>query len=96
MRKTLRAIGWFAAGLAGLCIVLYLVALAINWRDEEPNAAAVRLSEIFRDRPAVAQGRGGGQLPAGTRSAVLAQGSRVLGHPDQQDDCDSGGEHRIY
>lgn len=54
MRKTLRAIGWIAAGLAGLCTVLYLVALAINWRDEEPNAAAVRLSEIFCDRPAVA------------------------------------------
>jgi len=54
LRKTLRAIGWTAAGLVGLCVLLYLVALAINWRDREPSAAALRFTELYRDRPAVA------------------------------------------
>jgi len=54
LRKTLRAIGWIAAGLVTLCVLAYLSALAINWRDQEPNAAAVRFTQMFRDRPVVA------------------------------------------
>jgi hypothetical protein len=54
LRKTLRAIGWIAAGLVTLCVLAYLGALAVNWRDQEPNAAALRFAQMFRDRPAVA------------------------------------------
>lgn len=54
LRKALKALGWSAAGLIGLCVVLYGVALALNWRDREPNAAAIRLTGMYRDRPAVA------------------------------------------
>jgi hypothetical protein len=54
LRKTLKAIGWTAAGLVALCVVAYLGVLAINWRDREPNATAVRFARMFRDRPTVA------------------------------------------
>lgn len=54
LQKALRAIGWIAAGFVALVVVLYLGALAINWRDREPSAMAVRLNQLFRDRPAVA------------------------------------------
>jgi hypothetical protein len=55
LRKVLKAIGWTAAGLIGLVVLLYLAALAINWRDREPSAAAKQLMQMFRDRPAVAE-----------------------------------------
>jgi hypothetical protein len=54
MRRTLKALGWATGGVIALAIVLYLTALAINWRDAEPSAAAVRLANLYRDRPAVA------------------------------------------
>ena len=55
LRKLLKAIGWTAAGLVGLVVLLYLAALAINWRDREPSAAAKHLAQVSRDRPAVAE-----------------------------------------
>lgn len=55
LRKVLKAIGWTAVGLVGLVVVLYLTALAINWRDREPSAAAKQLMQVLRDRPAVAE-----------------------------------------
>jgi hypothetical protein len=54
LRKSLRVIGWIAAGLVTLCVVAYLAALAINWHDQPPNATAIRLAQMFRDRPAIA------------------------------------------
>jgi hypothetical protein len=59
LRKLLKAIGWTAAGLAGLVVVLYGVALAINWRDRPPSDAAKQLAQISRDRPAVADENNG-------------------------------------
>ena len=53
LRKALTAIGWTAAGLVGLGVVLYLVVLAINWRDRGPSATAARLTQLFNDRRAV-------------------------------------------
>ena len=53
-RKTLVALAWTAGVLAGLCILLYLMALAINWRDAEPSAAAIRMEKSYRNLPAVA------------------------------------------
>jgi hypothetical protein len=54
MRKILKTIGWFAGGVFGLGVVLYLIAVAINWRDREPSAIAVRFANTYRERPAVA------------------------------------------
>jgi hypothetical protein len=53
-RKILRAIGWVVGGLVALTVALYLMAVVINWRDQEPSAAAVRFESLYRDRPAVA------------------------------------------
>ena len=33
LRKVLKGLGWTAAGLVGLVVLLYLAMLAINWRD---------------------------------------------------------------
>jgi hypothetical protein len=54
VRQVLKGIGWTAAGLAGLVIVLYLAVVAINWRDREPSAAAKHLTQVSYGRPAVA------------------------------------------
>jgi hypothetical protein len=54
VRKLLKRIGWTAAGLAGLVVVLYLALVAINWWDREPSAAAKHLAQVAHDRPAVA------------------------------------------
>jgi hypothetical protein len=58
-RKVLKAIGWTAAGLVGLVVLLYLAALAINWRDREPSAAAKHLTELSRGRPPIADSDNG-------------------------------------
>jgi len=59
LRKVLKAVGWTAAGLVCLVVVLYLIALAVNWRDREPSAAARQLGELSRARPAVAESDNG-------------------------------------
>lgn len=59
LRKLLKAIGWTVAGLVGLVVVLYAVALAINWRDRPPSDAAKQLAQISHDRPAVADENNG-------------------------------------
>jgi hypothetical protein len=53
-RKILKAIGWGVGGLAGLCVILYLLAVAINWRDREPSPSAVRFASLHRDLPVLA------------------------------------------
>jgi hypothetical protein len=50
IRKTLEIIGWIAAGTVGLGVAIYLVAIAINWRDQAPSAATVQLAKAYRDR----------------------------------------------
>jgi hypothetical protein len=54
IRSLLKIIGVVAGGILGLGIALYLIAVAINWRDREPSAAAVSLTNLYRQRPAVA------------------------------------------
>jgi hypothetical protein len=54
IRRILKVIGWTAGAVAGVGIVLYLAAVAINWRDREPSAAAVRFTNLYRQRPVVA------------------------------------------
>lgn len=53
LRKTLKVLAWVVGGLAALCLALYLVIIAINWRDAEPSAKAKRMAASYRDRPAV-------------------------------------------
>src|SRR5438105_1712848 len=53
IRKTLKIIGWTAAGVMALGVALYLTVVAINWRDQERSSEAVQLANLYRDRPAV-------------------------------------------
>jgi len=53
IRKILKAIGWIVTVVAGLGIAIYLIALAINWSDQDPSAAAVELANLYRDRPRI-------------------------------------------
>jgi hypothetical protein len=52
--KIARIIGWAMGGIVGLAMLLYLIVVAINWRDKEPSAAALRFESIYKDRPAIA------------------------------------------
>ena len=55
IRRILKMSGWTVATIACLAVTLYLITLAINWRDREPSAAAVRFEKLFRDRPIVTE-----------------------------------------
>ena len=52
--KFLRIVGWSLGGVVALAILLYAIARLVNWRDEQPSAAAIRFEELYRDRPFVA------------------------------------------
>ncbi|HET8697672.1 MAG TPA: hypothetical protein VFO94_09315, partial [Gammaproteobacteria bacterium] len=54
LRKLVKIVAWTAGGIVGLAVLLYATALAINRHDSEPSPAAVRLSSLYRERPAVA------------------------------------------
>jgi hypothetical protein len=55
LRKVLRLAGWVVGSVVGLAVALYLVAIAINWRDQPPSPDALRLRASYDDRPAVAE-----------------------------------------
>lgn len=48
-----RAAAWVVAGLALLLIALYLLLLAINWRDEPMSAEHQRFEQLHAQRPQV-------------------------------------------
>ncbi len=54
LRRILKLVGWIAGGTLGLGVALYLTAVAINWRDREPSAAAIHFTNLYRERPTVA------------------------------------------
>ena len=54
LRRILKIIGWIAGGTLGLGVALYLIAVAINWHDREPSAAAIQFTNLYRERPTVA------------------------------------------
>jgi hypothetical protein len=54
IRRIFKIIGWIAGSTLGLGVSLYLIAVAINWRDRAPSAAAVHFTNLYRDRPTVA------------------------------------------
>ncbi len=47
------------SGFLAIGVLAYLILLAINWRDREPSPAAIRLTTLFRERPAVADAQNG-------------------------------------
>ena len=51
--KVTKILARFILGLFGLAILLYLVMLAINWRDQPPSAAYHRLEQAVTARPKV-------------------------------------------
>ena len=53
-KKLLKAAMWLGLAVAGLLIVAYLVVLGINWRDQPPSEAALRLMKLSASQPAVA------------------------------------------
>jgi len=49
LRKTVRVVLWAVAVVVAIPVLVYLAALAVNWRDEAPSAAALALAA---DEPA--------------------------------------------
>ncbi len=54
--KVAKILARIVLGLFGLAILLYLVLLAVNWRDQPPSAAYRRLEQAVVARPAVPDG----------------------------------------
>src|SRR5690242_15495815 len=46
LRTTLRWLMWTAIAIVAVPVALYLFALAVNWRDQPPNAEALALAAI--------------------------------------------------
>jgi hypothetical protein len=99
IRKTLKVIGWSLAGIVGLAVVLYVIVLAINWRDREPSPEAIRFTNLYRDRPAVADqdnayiylmgfgvSREGDPREMGARRVAWIEQVNQTGHFDAKDD----------
>jgi hypothetical protein len=59
LRKLLKALAWLAGSLVAFVVVLYLVVLAVNWRDRPPSETALRFAAAYRDRPVVADADNG-------------------------------------
>ena len=78
LRKILKGIAWTAVGLIALCILLYAVVLAINWRDREPSATALRFERLFNERPRVPDAENGHIYVLGF-NALVGQTPRELG-----------------
>jgi hypothetical protein len=54
LRKVLRIAGWAIGSIVGVVAALYLVAVAINWRDRPISPDALRLKASYDNRPTVA------------------------------------------
>jgi len=54
MRQVAKALAWVVGSVIALAVVVYLAALAVNWRDEPPSATARRFTELYAAVPAVA------------------------------------------
>jgi hypothetical protein len=52
--RILVALKWGLGAVAGVCVVLYLLLVAINRRDAEFSPAALRMEESYRSLPTVA------------------------------------------
>lgn len=52
--KVLKVVGLCLLGLLGLVVLLYLIGMAVNWRDQPPSAAALEMKGLLTNRPPVA------------------------------------------
>lgn len=91
-KTILKILAWLIAGLVALAVVVYLVALVVNWNDQPPSEAAVRLERLPRERPPVADADNGYVYLAGFSVAPeedprvwgarrVAWAEKVLGQP---------------
>ncbi|MCX7258099.1 MAG: hypothetical protein NTZ64_15660 [Polaromonas sp.] len=51
-KKLLKAVMWLGLASAGLLIVAYLVLIGVNWRDQPPSQAALRLMKLSASQSA--------------------------------------------
>ena len=51
LRKILVALKWAIGVLGGICAVLYVLTVVINWHDADASSAALRMAEYHRKRP---------------------------------------------
>jgi hypothetical protein len=77
-KTIVKILAWLVAGLVVLAVVVYLFALAVNWNDQPPSAAATRLEQIPRERPPVADADNGYVYLAGF-SVAPEEDPRVWG-----------------
>src|SRR5436189_5601745 len=52
--KVLKIIGVVLLGLVGLSVLLYVIGVAVNWRDQSPSAAALEMRRFQVERVPVA------------------------------------------
>lgn len=52
--RFIKRLGWTVLGLVGLVILLYLITLAVNWRDRPPSASYAQLEQVITSLPKVA------------------------------------------
>lgn len=54
IRRILKIGAWIVGSALAFCVAGYALAVAINLRDREPSEAAIRLTQAYRGRPALA------------------------------------------
>lgn len=82
--KVLRLAGSVIGMLLALVVALYLIMLAVNWRDRPVGAAAARLEQVFRDVQEIAEADnahlyliGMGAVPEHRPSSRIKAGERL-------------------
>jgi hypothetical protein len=53
-KRMLKWLAWLLGGTLAIVVVAYLALVLINWRDEPPSEAALRLTALYENRPAIA------------------------------------------
>ncbi len=74
--KILKVAGLCLLGIFGLVLLVHLIGVAVNWRDQPPSAAALQMKEILSNRAPVA---------AADNAFVYAMGFSVPATLDPQD-----------
>lgn len=75
-KRIFKGSAWLLGIAFALPIVLYIALLLINWRDQPPSEAALRLEREYRNRPAVADA---------DNAYVYAMGSEVAPDADPRE-----------
>ena len=92
LRRILVALKWAIGALAGICVLMYLVLLVINWRDVGASASALQLADLYRNRPPARDQDNGYVYALGFGSAPgvdpLEMGLKRLAWLQQAEDLD--------